>query len=98
MRIRHGHDGRRANQQEDKDMGKWIAAMRQSALWERVVGKSTGGGWVSRLFAAKGFRKAVRYNEAIESNEQASYCIPSSGETVSTPGITAKIARQVCTA
>jgi hypothetical protein len=27
MRIRHGHDGRRANHQEDKGPGKWIAVM-----------------------------------------------------------------------
>jgi hypothetical protein len=67
MRIRHGgHDGRRANQQEDKDSGKWTAAMQVNAR---------GGGWVSKSFATKGFRKAVRYNEAIESNEHTSYCI-----------------------
>ncbi len=67
--------GDRANQQGDKDMGKWIAAMRQSALWERVIGKCTGWGLASKTVYSKGLRKAVLCNEAIESNEHASYCI-----------------------
>jgi len=37
-------------------MGKGIAAMRQSALWE-VVGKCTGRGWVSIVLATKAQEK-----------------------------------------
>jgi len=43
---------------KDKDMGKWIAAMRQSALWERVAGKSTGRRLGIKIVCYKGLQES----------------------------------------